>query len=215
MKKLYFAHSRSDYNTNREKEMLRKLNFVFSGCKIINPGAKKFQKKMEGLVDRMQSANEYIQPFLKIINECSCLVFMPLTTGKVSVGTYFETRHAEACKIPVYVWDGMKFVTLYRLDECHNRGGKLDYKDNWAILTIGKGYAKGEVEQNIRDNEVHIQARLKKKERRLFIEGIKIKLMSEEKFEDRMLTEDEFNYVVAHKYVFLKKGKDDKEEAYI
>lgn len=162
-KKLYFAHSRKDYGTKREKDMLRKIKHVFTGCEFINPGEPKFQDEMEAKVDRFQSANEYIQPFLKIINDCTFLVFMPLATGKTGVGTYLEVRHAEACGILVYVWDGKGFTTNYRLDECHTHAGKLDYKDNWSKCTIGKTYGDGEVKFNELKEEEHIAFRKYKK----------------------------------------------------
>ena len=163
MKKLYFAHSRKDYLSEREKNMLKKIKHVFTGCKIINPGEPNFQKKMEAMVDRFQSANEYMKPFFEIIQDCNFLVFMPLTTGRTGVGTYLETRHAEACEIPVYVWDGRGFTTNYRLDECHTHAGKVDYKDNWSKYTLGETYNDGEVKFNILKGEEHIRFREWKK----------------------------------------------------
>jgi hypothetical protein len=132
MKRLYFAHPRLTYNTEREKNMLKKIKHVFSGCRVINPGKPAFQKKMETLVERMLSANEYMKPFFQIINKCDCLVFMPLVNNNMGVGTFLETKHAEACMIPVYTWDGVKFITNYKLTEIHCHGGKKDYKDYWA-----------------------------------------------------------------------------------
>ena len=157
MKKGYFAHSRSDYGMQVEKKMLTLIKQHFKDCEMINPGAPAFRRWVEPQVDKFQSANEYITPFLKVINGCDFLVFMPLETGKTGVGTFLEVRHAEASQIPVYVWNGEDFTTEYRLDECHNRGGKLDYKDNWSLLTLGKSYRKGEVQLNIKKAEVHVK----------------------------------------------------------
>lgn len=134
MRKIYFAHPRLSYGTQRERDMLKRIMHVFTGCEIINPGEPKFQKKMESLVERMLSANEYMIPFFKIINDVDILVFMPLENKNMSVGTYLEVRHAEACEIPVYVWNGVGFVTDYKLTEIHCHGGKRDYKDYWAKM---------------------------------------------------------------------------------
>ena len=132
MKKLYFAHPRLTYNTEREKSMLSKIKKVFVGVEVINPGELKFQQKMEPLIERMLSANEYMKPFFEIINDMDFLVFMPLANKNVGVGTYLEVRHAEACEIPLYVWDGVGFTMNYKLTEIHCHGGKRDYKDFWA-----------------------------------------------------------------------------------
>lgn len=132
MKKLYFAHSRIDYLSQREKIMLDRIRKVFVGVEIINPGEPEFQRKMESHVERMLSANEYMKPFFEIINDMDFLVFMSLENKNVSVGTYLEVRHAEACEIPVYIWDGIGFTMNYKLTEIHCHGGKKDYRDFWA-----------------------------------------------------------------------------------
>ena len=132
MKHLYFAHSRKDYGSMREKNMLKKIKHVFIGVEIINPGEPEFQRKTEHLIERMLSANEYMKIFFKIINDVDFLIFMSLENGNMGVGTYLETRHAEACEIPVYVWDGVGFTTNYKLTEIHCHGGKRDYRDYWA-----------------------------------------------------------------------------------
>ena len=134
----YFAHSRVDYGTLREKGVLDNIRHVFS-CKVINPGNPTFLRKMEGIIDRYTPANEYIRPFLELINSCDCLIFMAQESDKTGIGTFLEVRHAESIGMPVYVWDGIKFTTQYRLDECHNRSGKRDYKSNWAKVTIING----------------------------------------------------------------------------
>ena len=63
-KQLYFAHPRKTYDTEQEKQALKRIVQVFTGCKIINPSEPKFQKKMEEQVESYMSAHEYITPFL-------------------------------------------------------------------------------------------------------------------------------------------------------
>ena len=132
MKKIYFAHPRLTYNTKREKLMLSRIGKVFKGVEVINPGEPKFQRKMETLIERMLSANEYMKPFFEIINNVDFLAFMPLENNNMGVGTYLEVRHAEACEIPVYVWNDIGFTMNYKLTEIHCHGGKRDYRDYWA-----------------------------------------------------------------------------------
>ena len=156
-KQFYFAHPRKTYNTQRERNALVRIKEVFSNCIIINPSTPKFQQKVQEEIEPYMSANEYITPFLRAINECSCLIFMPLANGKVGVGTFLEVRHSEACEIPVYLFDGKNFTTIYRLDECHTRSGKLDYADNWGIVTTGKTYAKGEIQMNVLKAEAKVE----------------------------------------------------------
>lgn len=136
MRKLYFAHPRLLYGTQREKVMLSRIRKVFVGVEIINPGAPKFQRKMSYLIDSYMTKDEYMIPFFQIIDECNSVVFYTLESGKVGIGTLMEVRHAEENEIPVYTWDGIRFTTDYKLVECHTHGAKIDWKDNYARIEI-------------------------------------------------------------------------------
>lgn len=154
--KLYFTHSLSDYGTQAERFMLDRILETFSGCDLVNPAG--LDKEIDE--DIYLSIDEYMQPFYTIIDECDVLVFMPISkAGKLGIAAFLEVRHAETNKLPVYVYNGTFFTARYRIDECHTLGGKKDYNNNWAQLTIGVGYEKGEIERN------RVQAEVKSKER--------------------------------------------------
>ncbi len=90
MKKIYFAHPISYYNTQMEIDAISKISKYFgSDYEIINPGNKEIQFAFE----KYKKENvDYMSFFTEIINECDLIVCMEFWTGEIGAGVQYEAE---------------------------------------------------------------------------------------------------------------------------
>ena len=102
IKKIYYAHPVSLYDTPRETIDLSILKYLWPDAEVYNPNSKLDQEKYK----------EYgMQWFLDRIEDCDLLVFRSFENGKIGAGVWKEIEYAELiCVLPImelpYTFEG-------------------------------------------------------------------------------------------------------------
>lgn len=101
-KKIYFAHSISDYNTKAEKRALEMLELL--GFEVINPNNEAFEKKYKKLKKKVGFRKAFKETFLDVISNCDAVAFMPVIFKdrlRITSGVVLEVEHALKWNKPV------------------------------------------------------------------------------------------------------------------
>lgn len=107
-KKLYFAHSTRDYDTNIEKEYIEWLKFNYPDYEIINPKDIEIPeddlKLLKGSYeDFLESMDKYFMP---VVRECQLVAVFPYSkTGIISEGVQSEYMEAVINEIPAIIYE--------------------------------------------------------------------------------------------------------------
>ena len=134
-KTCYFAHSRLQYGFVVEREAMELIKDKFPGYKIFNPGSDRNQRDFMRGLNPYAPVMEYMQVFFRRIDECEFLVFMTQENGMLGRGTAEEIKYALGCNKDVFCIElpvNVCKITENDIIEIHTRGGKKDWRSNWA-----------------------------------------------------------------------------------
>jgi len=93
IKKIYYAHPITLYNTNQEEIDLALLKFLWPNSEIYNPNSK---------LDSEKYKKYGMDWFYDRIGDCDLVVFRPFPDGKIGAGVWGEIQYAkQECCIPV------------------------------------------------------------------------------------------------------------------
>lgn len=95
---IYFAHPVNTYGTEREKDLVRKIEKVFSPCSVENPGREKHQKGYQRWKERTGNGMEYF--FAEVLPLCDFGIYLPFRDEAWGAGVFKE---AQFFNTP-YVW---------------------------------------------------------------------------------------------------------------
>lgn len=91
--KVYYSHPLTLYNTEREKEDIRMLEFIFGPTDVVNPN--------NPVADALYKENYSMSVFFDAILLCEALAFRALPFGKISAGVAAEIKYAKEHNIVV------------------------------------------------------------------------------------------------------------------
>ena len=91
--KIYFAHPINIYNTFKENHLVLFITDYFRGSEIVNPNSIKNEEgyRKEGM--------EY---FLKMVDECNCLIIYPFEDNTIGAGIVKEALRASDANKTIY-----------------------------------------------------------------------------------------------------------------
>lgn len=92
VKKVYYTHAKSLYNTPQEKIDLETLDALFPDAEVVNPNSQQFK---DGFKDQGPDYSK------SVIATCDVLSFRSLPHGKITAGAYEEILFAKEKRIPV------------------------------------------------------------------------------------------------------------------
>ncbi len=119
IKKIYYAHPITLYNTPQEERDLAFLNFLWPEAEIYNPNSKHDTKKYKEFG---------MQWFLDRVGDCDLVVFRSFPGGKIGAGVWSEIEYGETiCEIPVMeipIIMESRRLTVDDTREYLNHGGK-------------------------------------------------------------------------------------------
>ncbi len=93
IKKIYYAHPISLYNTPQEERDLEFLKFLWPDAEVYNPNSKLDSEKYK----------EYgMQWFYDRVGDCDLIVFRAFPDGKIGAGVWGEIMFGDVnCSIPI------------------------------------------------------------------------------------------------------------------
>ena len=104
MTRIYFAHSKKTYDTDREKKVIDWIRKSFKGYEIVNPKAYKID---DGVGQQYYVA---MQAFFKVIDTCDLMVVMGNTDGVVKERNYALEHKISVIEVPQGI-SGMRTYT--------------------------------------------------------------------------------------------------------
>jgi hypothetical protein len=93
IKKIYYAHPTSLYNTPQEERDLALLKLLWPDAEIYNPNSE---------LDQQKYKEHGFDWFLDRVGDCDLVVFRSFPDGKIGAGVWNEVNWADIqCHIPV------------------------------------------------------------------------------------------------------------------
>lgn len=111
-KKIYFGHPINTYNTELEKQLLKKIREIFSGWKIENPNQKHHRNGYKHWENTTGNGMNYFVK--KILPNCHYGVFLAFRDGKLGAEVFKEAKHLSEKGCPI--WQIFADGTIIRLN---------------------------------------------------------------------------------------------------
>ena len=133
--KIYFAHSKKDYNTEYELKCIERINELHPGSEIVNP-----RDIITGEETDPTDYKEFMQYmakyFFSVIKTCNLVIAVPTNTGKITSGVMKEVKYALANDIKVSNLDVDYPTPNNKVYRCGNCGIKLTKEECYISVQM-------------------------------------------------------------------------------
>jgi len=109
MTKIYFAHSKRNYNSEYEKWCLENIKEQYPNYEIINPKDIKIENSIKSGNSYVDFMNQMRLIYFPIIKTCDILIAFPTLNDKLTSGVNNEIKYAQENNIEIILFDISEF----------------------------------------------------------------------------------------------------------
>ena len=114
MKKIYYAHCKSIYNTEQEKRHIKTLEDL--GFEVINPNTEEHQEKCKNIFNKIGEPDP-MSYFYTLVSDCDALAFASLPNFTLTAGVYKEVCLAIQLNKPVIELPNFSFRDVLEVEQ--------------------------------------------------------------------------------------------------